>query len=74
MEDTLNLLGHALRKALSVIARQQGRGLTDVATEAGVAEMVGRPLSLKAALDLDWDDPDARTWGLVWDWSVYWRR
>jgi len=67
VEDTYNLLGHALRKALSVIARQQGRGLTDVATEAGaeVAEMVGRPLSLKAALDLDWDDPDARTWGLV---------
>jgi Transposase domain (DUF772) len=65
VEDTYNLLGHALRTALSVIARQQGRGLTDVATEAGVAEMVGRPLSLKAALDLDWDDPDARTWGLV---------
>src|SRR5437660_10199533 len=28
VEDTYNLLGHALRKALSVIARQQGRGLT----------------------------------------------
>jgi Transposase domain (DUF772) len=65
VEDTDNLLGHALRTALSVIARQQGRGLTDVATEAGVAELVGRPLSLKTALDLDWDDPDARTWGLV---------
>jgi len=26
VEDTINLLGHALRKALGVIARQQGRG------------------------------------------------
>ena len=35
VEDTYNLLGHALRKALGVIARQQGRELTAVATEAG---------------------------------------
>jgi len=59
VEDTLNLLGHALRKALSVLARQQGRGLAEVATDAG-AELVGSPASLKAALDLDWDDPAAQ--------------
>ena len=35
VEDTYNLLGHALRKAVSVIARQQGRGLCAVAQEAG---------------------------------------
>ena len=58
VEDTVNLLGHALRKAVSVIARQQGRGLAEVAAEAG-AELVGGPMSLKAALDLDWDDPAA---------------
>jgi hypothetical protein len=58
VEDTVNLLGHALRKAVSVIARQQGRGLAEVAAEAG-AELVGSPLSLKAALDLEWDDPVA---------------
>jgi Transposase domain (DUF772) len=58
VEDTVNLLGHALRKAVSVIARQQGRGLAEVAAEAG-AELVGGPISLKAALDLDWDDPTA---------------
>ena len=57
-EDTYNLLGHALRKALGVIARQQGRGLAEVAAEAG-AGLVGGP-SLKAALDLDWDEPAAR--------------
>lgn len=55
VEDTYNLLGRALRKALSVIARQQERDLADVAAEAG-AEMVAGS-SLKAALDLDWDDP-----------------
>jgi hypothetical protein len=61
VEDTLNLMGHALRKALGVIARQQGRGLTDlarIAAEAG-APMVAAS-SLKAALDVDWDDPVAR--------------
>ncbi len=31
VEDTYNLLGHALKKALSVIARQQGRELTEIA-------------------------------------------
>jgi transposase len=59
------LLGHALRKALGVITRQQGRGLAEVAAEAGVAPLVGGPHSLKAALDLDWDDPQARTRGLI---------
>lgn len=63
VEDTYNLLGHALHKALRVLARQQGRGLAEVAAEAG-APLVGGPASLKAALDLDWDDPDARTQGL----------
>jgi transposase len=58
VEDTYNLLGHALRKALRVVARQQGRGVAAVATEAG-AEVVSAS-SLKAALDLDWDDPQAR--------------
>jgi transposase len=55
VEDTYNLLGHALRKALSVIARQQGRGLAAVAEEAGAALLGGS--SLKAALDLNWDEP-----------------
>jgi transposase len=62
VEDTYNLLGHALRKALSVIARQQGRGLADIAAEAG-AEIVGGA-SLKAALDLDWDEPAERALAL----------
>src|SRR6516162_3640924 len=55
VEDTYNLLGHALRKALSVIARQQGRGLTELATEAHASVLGGS--SLKAALDRNWDEP-----------------
>jgi hypothetical protein len=50
VEDTYNLLGHALRKALGVIARQQGRGLRAMAEEAG-ASLVAGP-SVKAALPI----------------------
>src|SRR3989440_12603727 len=58
VEDTYNLLGHALRKALGVIARQQGRGLAEVAKQADASLLGGS--SLKAALDRDWDGPEAR--------------
>ena len=63
VEDTYNVLGHALRKALGVIARQQGRELAAVAHDAGAALLAGS--SLKATLDLDWDDPEARTHALT---------
>ncbi len=62
VEDTDNLLGHALRKALSIIAHEQERDLKEVATEAGAAWVADS--SLKAALDLDWDDPVAKTQAL----------
>lgn len=39
VEDTCNLIGHALKKILSVVADQQGRGLVEVGHEAG-ADMV----------------------------------
>lgn len=58
VEDTYNLLGHALRKALGVIAVQQGWGLAEVAAEAKAQVVSGS--SLKAALDRNWDDPEAR--------------
>jgi Transposase domain (DUF772) len=62
VEDTLNLMGHALRKALGVIAVLQGRGqaagITMLAQQAGTGELAAS--SLKAALDRDWDDPAAR--------------
>jgi len=58
VEDTYNLLGHALRKALGVIAVQQGWGLAEVAAEAQAQVVSGS--SLKAALDQNWDDPQER--------------
>jgi len=61
VEDTINLLGHALGKVVGVLARQQGWGLAEgtrvLAERAGVPELGAS--SLKAALDLDWDDPAA---------------
>ncbi len=67
VEDTFNLMGHALRKALGVIAVLQGRGQAAgtavVAAQAGVPELAAS--SLKAALDLDWDDPAARDQALA---------
>lgn len=67
VEDTYHLLDHAVRKALGVLARQQGRGLADLASDAGTPLVAGA--SLKAALDLDWDDPAAhdQAWALVRD-------
>ena len=58
VEDTYNLLGHALRKALTIIAKDQKKTLETVAAESGAEILAGS--SLKAALDLDWDDPNAR--------------
>ena len=63
MEDTYNLLGHALRKALEVIARNQKQDLATVAKLAEADVVAGS--SLKAALDLDWDDPEQRTQALT---------
>ena len=53
VEDTYNLLGHALKKVMQVVADQQGRALAEVAKEAGAELVCGT--SLKAVLDRDWD-------------------
>ena len=58
VEDTYNLVGHALKKVMRVVADQQGRELIEVAQEAG-AEVVCET-SLKAALDRDWDQGGQR--------------
>ncbi len=58
VEDTFNLIGHALKKALRLVAKQRGETVADVGYEAG-AEMVCGP-SLKAALDRDWDQVGQR--------------
>jgi hypothetical protein len=62
VEDTYNLLGHALKKTLTIIAQQQGKNLTEIATEMGAEILTGS--SLKSALDLNWDEPEARNLAL----------
>jgi hypothetical protein len=42
VEDPDNLLGHALRKAVGVLARQQGWELPEGACETGVSLVGGR--------------------------------
>jgi hypothetical protein len=58
VEDTLNLLGHALRKAVGLSARALGVPAEAILEEAGWV-LVGHS-SRKAALDLDWGQPKAR--------------
>jgi hypothetical protein len=58
VEDTYNLIGHALKKAMRMVADQRGGDLAEVGNEAG-AEMVCGP-SLKAVLDRDWDQVGQR--------------
>lgn len=58
VEDTLNLLGHALRKAVGLAAQALGAATEAIVEDAGLT-LVGQS-SLKAALDLDWGEPRAR--------------
>jgi Transposase domain (DUF772) len=58
VEDTYNLIGHALKKMMCVVAEQQGRDMVEVGQEAGAEVVCGT--SLKATLDRDWDQPGQR--------------
>ena len=58
VEDTCNLLGHALRKAVGLAAKALGTSAEVLMADAGL-ELVGQS-SLTAALDLDWGAPTAR--------------
>lgn len=55
VEDTFNLIGHAVREVLSTVAARLGVEIEQAAERAGIPLVVGS--SLKAALDIDWDDP-----------------
>ena len=74
VEDTLNLLGHALRKAVGLAAQELGTSAEAVVEDAGLV-LVGHS-SLKAALDLDWGEPRARerALGLVLEEVARWQR
>lgn len=63
VEDTYNLLGHALRKAVRLIAQASEQSIAEVAKETQVDNVVTET-SLKATLDLNWDDPTERSYAL----------
>ena len=74
VEDTLNLLGHALRKAVGLAAQALDTSAEVLVEDAGLT-LVGHS-SLKAALDLDWGEPSARSraLGLVLEEVERWQR
>lgn len=58
VEDTINLLAHAARKALVCVAKLLERSPEQVATAAGAPLLVAS--SIKRALDLEWSDPEQK--------------
>ena len=62
VEDTVNLLGTAVRRAVALVATQQGTTLAAQAAALGLPELGGA--SLKGQLDLDWTDPEAQAQAL----------
>ena len=74
VEDTLNVLGHALRQAVGLVAQALDTSTEARVEDAGVT-LVG-PSSLKAALDLAWGEPRARSraLGLVLEAVGRWQR
>jgi hypothetical protein len=55
VEDTFNLIGHAVRDVVRTIAARLKLPFEEAARRSGVPLVAGS--SLKAALDVDWDDP-----------------
>jgi hypothetical protein len=58
VEDTFNLLGHALEVVVECAAQVRAVPVATVRADAGLTVLGGS--SLKATLDIDWDDPEAQ--------------
>ena len=58
VEDPLHVLGHALRKAVGLVAPALGTSVDVLLEEAGLT--LGGHSRLKAALDLTWGEPRAK--------------
>jgi DDE family transposase/transposase-like protein DUF772 len=54
VEDTFNLIGHAARELLKTVAQRLDITVDEAVKRAGIPLLTGS--SLKAALDIDWDD------------------
>jgi hypothetical protein len=63
VQDTWNLIGRALATVATCAAKATGRTRAEVVAAAGLT-LVGAS-SLKAALDIDWDDADAQAAALA---------
>lgn len=59
VEDTINLLGHAARKIVSITAKLTRLPVETVAHQARIPLVLAG--STKAALDRDWSDPEQRS-------------
>jgi hypothetical protein len=62
VEDTWNLIGRAMSKVVHAVSLALGLDEQTVITRAGLTLLTGD--SIKAALDIDWDDEQAQTAGL----------
>lgn len=62
VEDTFNLIGRAAALVVKAAAEKRGRSVADVAQAAGIPLVTAS--SIKAGLDLDWNDPKAKAQGL----------
>jgi hypothetical protein len=58
VEDFFNLLGHAARQILVTAAMKLHLSFEETAQQAGIPLLTGK--SLKAMLDIDWNDPTQR--------------
>lgn len=58
VEDTINLLGHAARKIVACAAELTSKTYEDVCRLAGIPLL--RHGSIKAALDVNWNDPEQK--------------
>lgn len=58
VEDTFNLIGHALRKLVSLGAMHFGRKASEIYAELDLPDLSA--VSVKAALDIDWNDTEQK--------------
>lgn len=62
VEDTFNLIGRAAFHVVRTAAERLNKSVDEVASEAGIPVVLAS--SIKAGLDVDWDDANARSVGL----------
>jgi len=63
VEDTFNLIGHAISTLLRAMARQSGRSSTQLIADYDLPKLAAP--SVKGAMDIDWSDEAARNGALT---------